>query len=301
MHFGVTLPHFRHLASPDALRTVAHHAERLGLDSIWVTDHVVLPNSALPKFGEMFYEPLTVLGYVAGITSRISIGTSAIILSYRNPLVTAKQLSTIDVLSEGRLIFGAAAGWAEDEFRALGVGFEDRGVRSDEYLRVIRTLWTEDRPQFNGDFARFSDITFQPKPVQQPHPPIWIGGNSGRGIRRAAEFGDCWHPTRPSVEDIRIGRVRLVEAVQRAGRETGEVSIAVREPFKLDETMPADPRKPLLGPRAHILDSLAAFAELGVTHFVIDLFYSISALHDSTLDSVMKAMEVLAEDIRPNV
>ena len=301
MHFGVTLPHFRHLASPDALRRVAHHAERLGLDSIWVTDHVVLPDSALPKFGEMFYEPLTVLGYVAGITSRISIGTSAIILSYRNPLVTAKQLSTIDVLSEGRLIFGAAAGWAEDEFRALGVSFEDRGARSDEYLRVIRTLWTEDRPQFDGDFARFSDITFQPQPVQQPHPPIWIGGNSPRGIRRAAELGDCWHPTRPSVEDIRIGSDRLVEAARRAGREPGAVSIAAREPFKLDETMRADPRKPLLGPRNHILDSLAAFAELGVTHFVIDLFYSISALHDSTLDSVMQAMEVLAEEIRPNL
>ena len=301
MHFGVTLPHFRHLASPEAIRTLAHHAEQVGLDSVWVTDHVVLPDSALPKFGETFYEPLTVLAYVAGMTSRISIGTSAIILPYRNPLVTAKQLSTIDVLSEGRLIFGAAAGWAEAEFRALGVRFEDRGARSDEYLRVIRTLWTESRPQFQGDFVSFSDITFQPRPVQQPHPPVWIGGNSGRGIRRAAEFGDYWHPTRPSVEDIRIGRDRLAEAEERAGREPGEVGIAAREPFKLDETMPADPRKPLLGPRNHVLESLAAFAELGVTHFVIDLFYSTSALHDSTLDSVMKAMEVLAEDIRPSL
>lgn len=249
----------------------------------------------------MFYEPLTVLGYVAGFTSTVSIGTSAIILPYRNPVVTAKQLSTLDVLSDGRLIFGAASGWAEEEFQALDVGFDGRGPRSDDYLETIKTLWTWDRPEIEEHDTRFSRVHFQPKPVQSPHPPIWIGGNSLRGIRRAAEFGDCWHPTRPSVEDIRVGRERLDEAAKRAGRKPEAVGIAVRQPFKLDETLPADPRKPLLGPRGHILDSLGAFRELGVSHFVIDLFYSISALNETSVDSMMSSMETLANDIRPNV
>ena len=301
MRFGVTLPHFRHLASPEAIRRIAGHAEELGLDSLWVTDHVILPDSAIPKFGKTFYEPLTVLAYVAGFTSKVAIGTSAIILPYRNPVVTAKQLSTLDVLSGGRLIFGAAAGWAEEEFKAFGVGFADRGPLSDEHLKTIKALWTRDHPEIEEHDSRFSRVHFHPKPIQTPHPPIWIGGNSRRGIRRAAELGDVWHPTRPSVQDIRVGRQHLSDAVLRAGRKPEDVGIAVREPFKLDETLPADPRKPLLGPRGHILDSLGAFRELGVSHFVVDLFYSISALNETTVDSVMLAMETLANDIRPSI
>lgn len=297
MRFGVTLPHFRHLASPEAIRRVAVHAEDLGLDSLWVTDHIVLPDSAIPKFGKTFYEPLTVLGYVAGFTSKVAIGTSAIILPYRNPVVTAKQLATLDVLSGGRLIFGAASGWVEEEFDALGVPFAARGPCSDEYLGTIKELWSRDRP----GIATLSNVHFQPKPIQTPHPPIWIGGNSIRGIQRAAEFGDCWHPTRPSVQDVRVGKQRLAEALERAGRQPEDVGIAAREPFLLDETMAADPRKPLLGPRGHILDSLGGFDQLGVSHFVVDLFYSISALNDTTVDSVLRAMETLANDIRPNI
>ena len=210
--------------------------KKLGLDSLWVTDHVILPDSAIPKFGKTFDEPLTVLGYVAGFTSKVAIGTSAIILPYRNPVVTAKQLSTLDVLSGGRLIFGAAAGWAEEEFKALEVGFADRGSLSDEHLKTIKALWTRDHPEIEEHDRRFSRVHFHPKPVQTPHLPIWIGGNSRRGIRRAAELGDVWHPTRPSVRDIRVGRRHLAEAVLRAGRQPEDVGIAIREPFKLDET-----------------------------------------------------------------
>ena len=258
-------------------------------------------DSAIPKFGKTFYEPLTVLAYVAGFTSKVAIGTSAIILPYRNPVVTAKQLSTLDVLSGGRLIFGAAAGWAEEEFKALDVGFADRGTLSDEHLKTIKALWTRDHPEIEEHDSRFSRVHFHPKPIQTPHPPIWIGGNSRRGIRRAAELGDVWHPTRPSVQDIRVGRQHLSDAVLRAGRKPEGVGIAVRGPFKLDETLPADPRKPLLGPLGHILDSLGAFRELGVSHFVVDLFYSTSALNETTVDSVMLAMETLANDIRPSI
>src|SRR3990172_6213918 len=127
MHFGVGLPNFRRLASTEAIGTVAQAAEALGFDSVWVSDHIVVPHSAIPRFGEVFFEPFTTLAYVAGQTRRIRLGTSVIILPYRNPLFMAKALATIDVLSGGRLIVGAAVGWLAEEFEALGVPFQARG------------------------------------------------------------------------------------------------------------------------------------------------------------------------------
>ena len=158
MHFGIGLPHFRQLASTEAIATVAQQAEALGFDSIWVSDHIVVPHSAIPRFGEVFFEPFTTLAYVAGKTQRIRLGTSVIILPYRNPLFMAKALATLDVLSGGRLIVGAAVGWPAEEFEALGIPFRERGARSDEALQVMRALWTEAEPKFDGRFFRFAGI-----------------------------------------------------------------------------------------------------------------------------------------------
>jgi probable F420-dependent oxidoreductase len=285
MQIGISLPHFRHLASPAAIRTVALHAETLGLDSVWVSDHIVLTDVQTKRFGAVFYEPIVALSFVAAITTKVKLGTTAIILPYRNPKVTAKQLSTIDVLSGGRLIFGCAAGWSQEEFEALGVDFAKRGAISDEYLRTIKRLWTE--PLVDG-------LHFEPRPVQKPHPPIWVGGNSKRGIRRTVELGDCWHPTRPTADDVREGRKHITQLAPQYGRNPDDIGITVREPFKIDERLPADRERPFVGPRAHVLESLGEFKQLGVEHIVIDLFYSTSVLEDATIESVMKAMEVLA-------
>ena len=178
MHFGVGLPHFRRLASTEAIVTVAQQAEALGFDSVWVSDHIVVPRSAIPRFGEVFFEPFTTLAYVAGKTKRVRLGTSVIILPYRHPLFMGKALATLDVLSGGRVIVGAAVGWLAEEFEALGIPFTERGARSDEALKVMRALWTEAEPKFEGKFFRFAGIRAEPKPLQKPHPPIWIGGNS---------------------------------------------------------------------------------------------------------------------------
>jgi probable F420-dependent oxidoreductase len=292
MQIGISLPHFRHLASPDAVRTIARHAETLALDSIWVSDHILLTEVATKRFGKVFYEPITTLSYAAAVTSKIRVGTSAIILPYRNPKVTAKQLATIDVLSSGRLIFGCAAGWSQEEFQALGVDFESRGNTADLYLRIIKRLWTE--PLVDG-------MHFEPQPQQKPHPPIWVGGNSKRGMRRAVEFGNCWHPTRPSADTIRAGKYYIQELAARTGRNAAEIAIAPREPFKINESLPADRNKPFVGPKNHVMESFHEFRSLGIDHVMIDLFYSTTEVEDATLESMMKDMEILASDIRPKL
>ena len=292
MEIGISLPHFRHLASTEAIRRIAQYAEAIGLDSIWVTDHILLTDAQTKRFGTVFYEPIATLSYAAAITHRVRVGTTAIILPYRNPKVTAKQLSTIDTLSGGRLIFGCAAGWSEEEFGALGVDFKNRGAVSDAYLRMIKRLWTE--PRIDG-------LHFEPRPVQKPHPPIWVGGNSKRGIRRAVELGDYWHPTRPTAEEVKAGKSEIRNIAERFGRNPAEIGITVREPFKIDERLPADQDKPFIGPRSHVMDSFHRFKELGVSHMVVDLFYSTSMLEHETLDSMIQAMDVLARDIRPGL
>ena len=150
MRFGLSLPHFRQVASPEVIRQVAQRAEHLGYDGIWVSDHIVIPDSAVDRFGSMFYEPLTVLGFAAACTSRVRLGTTVLILPYRNPVVTAKVLATLDVLSGGRVTAGMAVGWTEDEFKALGVPFRERGALSDEYIAAFKALWTQDKPDFSG-------------------------------------------------------------------------------------------------------------------------------------------------------
>jgi len=174
-------------------------AEARGIASLWVSDHVVFPRS---KSGDYpggrfphapdtpYLEPVAVLAAAAVVTEKARLGSSVFILGHRHPIVMAKMLTTIDALSNGRLICGVGVGWWEEELTALGVPFKQRGRHADEILKIFKTLWTSDHPTFAGEFFQFGDLGFQPKPVQKPHPPIWVGGNSERAIRRAVELGD---------------------------------------------------------------------------------------------------------------
>src|SRR5262249_40159003 len=151
-----------------------------GFDSVWVTDHILVPQTLQIIYRDHMLDPLAVLNYVAAITTRVHIGTSVMILPYHNPIVLAKMLATTDQLSGGRLIFGAAVGWMEPEFAALGAPFVDRGAFSDECLQLIKTLWTQEKVSFAGHYFTFIDMQASPRPLQHPYPPIWIGGNSPR-------------------------------------------------------------------------------------------------------------------------
>lgn len=302
MHFGVGLPHFRRLASTEAIVTVAQQAEALGFDSVWVSDHIVVPRSAIPRFGEVFFEPFTTLAYVAGKTRRIRLGTSVIILPYRHPLFMGKALATLDVLSGGRLIVGAAVGWLAEEFEALGIPFAERGARSDEALKVMRALWTEAEPRFEGCFFRFGQIRAEPKPLQKPHPPIWIGGNSPAAFRRAAEFADAWHPSHRPVEEIAAGARQFKALAKARGRDPKSLEIVARAPLRVITNGDApEPRPLLVGTPEQIVNDIGKYKEAGVTGFMFDTYYGNPAVNDQDLKGVLATIEAFSQSVRPRV
>ncbi len=257
MKFGVVLFNKGPLANGANLAAMAQRAEALGYEHVAVTEHLVIPKregeqdqyrSVKPSQQGLsqterkgwealrnYHEPLLTLMYLAGCTTSIRVGTSVMILPYRNPLVTAKMLSTLDVLSGGRAFCGIGAGWWQDEFAALGLAdqFKLRGSRTDEALRIFRNLWTEETSSFEGRFNTYQDLEFSPKPLQQPF-PIWVGGNSERSMKRAAALGDAWHPLalkhpgQMEPDAIAAARAELDRHTVAAGRHAGSVQLALR-------------------------------------------------------------------------
>ena len=207
-------------ATPEAIVESACTAEELGFDAILVNDHIIVDGTPqiVASWGNT-YDPLIALSYVAARTTRIRLGTSVLILPYRNPVATAKMVATLDQMSGGRVIAGVGAGWNEAEFAALGVSFHERGVRTKEYLRLWQACWAPGETTFHGQFFSFANMHIRPKPLQQPHPPIWVGGTSRAALRRAAEFAQVWQPTPLSVEDLRERQAYLREACAKIGRQ----------------------------------------------------------------------------------
>src|SRR5437762_5491516 len=241
MNFGVWLPNCRHLATPDIIRRAAVRAEQLDYDSVWVSDHVVVPHANVVNFGETIFDPLVTLAVIAGATGRVRLGTTVLIVPYRNAVVTAKMISSLDALSGGRFVFGIGAGWVAAESAALGVPFAERGPMTDEYLIAMQELWTKREPSFAGKYTQFNDIVFEPKPVQKPHPPIWVGGHSRAALRRTAQFGAAWHPINRPPEELRQGRAELARLCQARGRSSPP-AITLRNDVRIlrpGETTPA--------------------------------------------------------------
>ena len=239
MDFGVHLFGVGAMADPVELSKAARRAEDLGYHSVFVADHILLPTKITSKYpytadGHFpfpvesdWIEPLTALAYLAAETTRLKIGTSILVLPYRNPLVTAKQLASIDRMAKGRLIIGVGTGWLEEEFRLLGVRKTERGARTDEYLALMKSLWTEDEPGFTGRFFQLAEARFFPKPVQKPHPPIWVGGESAPALKRAATLGDGWHSASCSLEDLPRKLDQLKTLRTQAGRPWEEFTISI--------------------------------------------------------------------------
>jgi probable F420-dependent oxidoreductase len=301
MEFGICIPHYgKPIDIPKILDTV-RQAEELGFDSVWVTDHILVPQTLEIIYRDHMLEPLTLLNYVAAITRRVKVGTSVIILPYRNPIVLAKMLATTDQLSGGRLIFGAAVGWMEPEFAALRAPFADRGAYSDECLRLIKTLWTQEKVSFDGQFFTFADMQASPRPLQQPHPPIWVGGNSVRARRRVAELGDGWHATAMPLEELKAGIADVRTKWAGRGR-AGEPAFSMRMPCTIagvsQEVLHFPARRPgrdhLSGSISAIVDRIGVYQELGIRHLALELS---TQSHEATFVS----LEVLASDIRPQL
>ena len=180
--------------TPTDFQRVARAADDLGYDALIVPEHIVMPRELAAMMGAHWPHALTAMAFAAGATTRIAVNSQVVILPYHNPVVLAKAVATLDVLSGGRVILGLGIGHAEREFEALGIPFELRGRMADEYLDAMRILWTEDAPTYHGRFVQFDEVLFEPKPVQRPQPRIWIGGNSPAALRRAARHGQGWVP-----------------------------------------------------------------------------------------------------------
>ena len=285
--FGCSMPSRGPMSSPEALRALAQRAEDLSYDSVWVSDHIILPRQVasfypyspdgVPGFvpDEPYYEPLATLNFLAGCTRKVRLGTHVLIIPYRNPVLTAKILATLDVLSEGRVILGAGVGWMEEEFQAMGLDtFADRGAITDEFLQLYKELWTKDQPEFNGEYYQISGAGFQPKPVQKPHPPIWVGGHTGPAIRRAAKLGDGWMPIglRPPAilepEEMAAKIAQLRRATVRAGRPEEAVDITFSTGVRFDDSPPPS-RQMLSGRPEQIAADLRQYQDLGVKNFIL--------------------------------
>ena len=310
IRFGFSLQGRGALADRDAITAVAKRAEALAFDSIFVTDRLLIPvrsTSAYPYSAtgafplgpdEPWLEPLTAVTYLAAITERIAVGTSVLVIPYRNPVVTAKALATADHLSGGRVILGAGAGWWREEFAALGVPFEDRAARTVEYLRLMKEIWTQPRVAFEGRFARVAEAG-----GTRPHParriPIWIGGHSDAALRRVVEVADGWHPLglRPPVKlypaEMAAAVRRLRDMAAAARRDPAGITITFKGPLKFDPAAPRD-RTPLSGSPAQIAEDLAAYVAAGVEHFVLD--FSVP-----TIPEMLEVLERVAADVRPRV
>jgi len=208
VHFGVILPNYGKGSSPERIRRVVEAAEELGFDSVWATEHIIVGREAVDPYGRV-YDPLVTLGWIAGWTERIGLGTSIVLVPLHNPMHLAKQVATLQELSAGRFTLGVGMGWHKDEYDFMGVPFKGRGRRADEAIRLMRALWSGDK-DFEGEFWSFHDATSEPHP--SPPPEVWVGGSSDRAIRRARELGDAWHPSRGSDADhVRRTKERFPE------------------------------------------------------------------------------------------
>jgi probable F420-dependent oxidoreductase len=311
VRFGVTVPNYRRLASPENLRHVAQHSEALGFDSLWVTDHVVVPEAYREMFGATVYDPLSVLAFLAAQTQRVDLGTAVLVIPYRNPVGVAKELATIDNLSGGRLIFGTGAGWAREEFDALGVAYAERGPMTDEYLRVILELWTDPRPSFDGRYFKFKDVHAEPRPQRQPHPPILVGGYSKTAIRRAVDIGQGWLPDGLSLPELEGATRFLRETAERMGRDPAAYSVALRTglfltgvstdvvktaaPWEQSHAFAqAEERLPFRGSVAQVLDDIGEAARIGVDHLIFECPVQRG-------DERFDTLEAFARDVLPSV
>ena len=297
MKFGIWIPSVRPLARPDVIRRSILRAEELGYDSLWTIDHVIAPTANAAQFG-LLYDPLVVLGLAAGITERIQLGVSVLVLPYRHGVLTAKMVATLDQLSNGRALVGVGSGWNAAESAILGLPFEERGPMTDEWIRVMRELWTNPEPSFSGRYTQFSDVEFRPPPVQRPHPPIWVGGSSPAALRRTAEFGDAWHPINRTPDQLRDGYAEVARLCERFGREWPPI-LAPR----LDARLVLDERGgPAPAHAGHLLEgSPEAFVEqveelrrIGVEHLVLE-FVGRDAEH------YFEQVDAFARDVRPRL
>src|SRR6516164_4155161 len=294
MQIGFNLPISGPLMAPEIVTRIAREGEALGYDYLTLTDHIVLPNLKAPGYpysesGEFYsagperrHEQLTTAAWIAAKTSRIRLVAAVLVVPHRPAVLAAKMLATLDVLSGGRLVVGIGAGWLKSEFDAVvTTPFPERGKVTDEYIDAFRLLWTEHSPRFDGRYTKIDGIVLEPKPVQKPHPPIWVGGEGPAALRRAARVGDAWYPIGSNNQHLldtlprlKTGIARLKKATADAGRDPASVGVS----YRVKRYGPAVPpvasdgeRRLFSGSDADIVNDLRTLRDIGVTAIDVEV------------------------------
>ncbi len=283
MQYGVILPNVGPMVRIDVLTQIAGKVEALGYRGIFLSDHVAIPvelRSAYPyrsdgRFplgpDDLILEPITTLSYLAAVTESVHLGFSVLVLPYRHPVLNAKMLATLDVISGGRLIVGAGVGWMAEEFAALDADFDVRGRVTDDHIRVMRALWTGDNRSIEGTNSDAAGVVISPPPVQKPHPPIWTGGISAPALRRAANLGDGWHGVRQSPADVARVMSGISQLRSRSGLTMEGYEISLRAGLDItDAPFGGDGRTPLRGSPDQVSADLSDYADAGLTYLVLE-------------------------------
>ncbi len=288
MRYGFYLPTRGPTATRDAILAMAREGERLGFHSAMIADHIVFPvesDSAYPYTldkkhpgGGDALETFSILGVVAGATEKLRLVTSVLVLPYRNPVLTAKMVASLDVLSGGRVTLGVGVGWLKEEFEALdSPDFDKRGAVTDEWLAIFKQLWTQSPASFKGQFYSYKDILTEPFPLQKPHPPIWVGGHSRAALRRTARHGDGWHPVGGIAasplppDEMRTLLASLKQMTAAEGRDFDKLDISYKAPlYDAGTSDRAASRRTFSGSAKEIASDIRAFAEIGVHELIFD-------------------------------
>jgi probable F420-dependent oxidoreductase len=302
--FGCHLPMFGPAATRANLLAFARRMEALGYDSLWASDHVVVPYTIRSRYpynetGQFplppdtnFLEPLVTLSLAAAVTERVRLGTTVLVLPHRHPVLAAKTLATLDHLSGGRLVLGVGVGWMREEIELLGAPYDRRGAWSDEAIRIMRACWTG-KAAFQGQHFRFDEIGVFPVPAQR-HVPILIGGHGGPALRRVVALGDGWHAAFPTFGALEEGVRRLRAECARQGRPFEELAITIRAGLSIREAPLGENRRPMTGSAEQIAADLRRYAGLGVSTVLLET-------RSRELEDMVGIFETFARDIRPRL
>ncbi len=299
MKLGFLLPAAGEWATPENQIRVARQAEALGYHSLWVFQRLLyplepkneyppMPGQVWPRPFERVFDPIVTLAYVAAATTRIRLGTSVLIMPFYAPVVLAKQLATLDVLSGGRLNVGLGIGWSEDEYEAVGVPFRQRGRRADEFLRCLDMIWTRDVVEFQGEFYRVPRCRVEPKPVQKPRPPITIGGYGPTVVKRAVELGDGFNGGNVPLDAVAplVGEIR--EAASARGKDPNSLHIVCRGTYRVHDTPQGKDRRPLWGSLDEIREDIQRYADAGLTELFLEANFVPGARLEQTLEMMAR-------------
>lgn len=298
MKFGLKLHHSGPGASPANMLRWTRFAETVGLHFIMTADHAALTPDVLARYPDPYYEPFTNMAWIAAKTRALEVGTTVIVVPYRHPLHLAQLTANVDQLSDGRLIFGVGVGWAQQEFAALGLPYSKRGAMTDDYLAALQVLWTHEVATYEGPYVSFRDVKLSPKPLQQPHPPIWVGGSSLPALRRAVRFGTAWHPIGARLEWL---QKEGLPTLQRLADAEGKAvpALCPRIWCRLTEApLPEDERVMGEGSLEQIHRDLQALQALGATYVLLDSKRnSTTATSTQHHEEAWRTLTILAEKV----